>query len=543
MSTHAKSGMTPGQTVWIIVLTVLYLIVELAFNARLLDVAGGSQTEAVHGLENFGRGLSGIAVALFVLQVMLARRAHSLTSSPRVLAIVFWCALSAALTFGTLKLLVDVLVDSSSGRFRKAAATLVVVRAELLKGQALLDGLAEDAGLFERSEGKAFAALFPVLGVQIWDRVDQGLAPMKPELMGRAIDSRLGGSQGYYRGPFSAALAQLRKAFLGELPREQLQSLFEQEFEKAWADYTQQMRQRRWTPDTVPYQYRQRVIAEMNRKLGVPRNWDPSDRATFRAAVERQVLQRLRSQPGTVYDKGRAVAGGLNWPAYVAHPVNQQRLQQALQLPAHIAVRHEYSTGQEFEERLYRPMLKASTASEIFCLDLPEASFLSGGENEARGREAAQTVLVAPIALLSSLLGAIAHLAKLLYQSARLAVVWLPSLAALQSRLIVLPLAVVVGAGVLIGLTDNAVTTSRVHRFIREQALAADEGLGQALWTRTVLGAMHTIEIGQGYGYSVNHWMRMNVLQGFEFGTVGKKSTHQQAPAPKASGCEMTKAT
>lgn len=64
--------MSLRQTLLVALLTAIYLCFELAFNARLLDVVGGAASESqIHAIEHFGRSLSGIALALFVLQGLL----------------------------------------------------------------------------------------------------------------------------------------------------------------------------------------------------------------------------------------------------------------------------------------------------------------------------------------------------------------------------------------------------------------------------------------------------------------------------------------
>jgi hypothetical protein len=66
---------TTRKTLLIALFTTLYLCFELAFNARLLDVVGGVvDPTQLRNIERFGRGLSGIAVALVVLQLLLGRR-------------------------------------------------------------------------------------------------------------------------------------------------------------------------------------------------------------------------------------------------------------------------------------------------------------------------------------------------------------------------------------------------------------------------------------------------------------------------------------
>ncbi|STQ61765.1 Uncharacterised protein [Pseudescherichia vulneris] len=53
-------------------ITLTYLICELAFNSRLLDLVGTISTaEEVHNMERYGRTLTAIAAALLVLQFAL----------------------------------------------------------------------------------------------------------------------------------------------------------------------------------------------------------------------------------------------------------------------------------------------------------------------------------------------------------------------------------------------------------------------------------------------------------------------------------------
>ena len=91
-------------------ITGLYLMFELAFNARLLDVVGGTATtEQVHNIEIFGKLLSGTAAALVVLQLLITMRSRSATASPGVIGIAFWCGLTLMLVYGGLQLFVDCL--------------------------------------------------------------------------------------------------------------------------------------------------------------------------------------------------------------------------------------------------------------------------------------------------------------------------------------------------------------------------------------------------------------------------------------------------
>lgn len=54
--------------------TAIYLCIELAFNARLLDVIGGlASAEQLHNIESYGRAISGFAVALMLWGWLIER--------------------------------------------------------------------------------------------------------------------------------------------------------------------------------------------------------------------------------------------------------------------------------------------------------------------------------------------------------------------------------------------------------------------------------------------------------------------------------------
>lgn len=507
-------------TLWLLALTVLYLLCELAFNARLLDVVGGLQSDSVQALEHYGRMLSGIAVALFVLQRLLVQRYRSERGLPHGLSIVFWCLLSVMLTYGALKLVVDVLVHNASPQFRKAAVNLVLVRTEMLSGRAQLAGLSDDPAIYQQPEGKAFVALFPALGALIWPQMERSIAPVKLQLVKKSVHSHLGGIQAYYDGPYKQALHEASKGWRGEITASAMNELVQRESDQAWADYTADLRKRHWTPSTVPYRARARVVQEMGKRVGVPRHWSPDDRQGFNQAITQRVQERLQRSAGSIYDNGRTIASGLDWPSYVNHPHIQRQLRAALQLPDALSVRAAYASGAEFERSLYQPMLEDRARQELRLIDLPAQAYAPGGERAQAGLEAAQAVLVPPVVLLFSLIGAMAHLGKLCYQLTRLALMgrtaspltrWLPRLA---------PLLVLAAIGVVLASSHTRITESAPHQFLRAQAQNAASSAGSTLPTHFILGALHVAEVGQSLAYPINHAIRTQLLGNFQFGVA-----------------------
>ncbi len=515
----AAKGLPVPQTLFIIALTVVYLLVEMAFNARLLDVAGGLQSGKIESLEQYGRLLSGIAVALFVLQFLLTKRAKRRGQSPHILSIIFWCLLSVLLTYGALKFVVDAVVHASTSQFRKASVNMLLVREEMLHGRALIAGLGDDPSFYAQPEGKAFLALFPAFGAMIWPQMDKTLGPVKIDLLAKSTDAALGGVENFYKGAYKKAIQQVAQMYRGDYPSQVIADISQREFDRAWAQYEADLKTRGWTPYNVPSRAKRAVAAEMQKRIGVPRDWAPSDQHGFHQAITNQVRAKLKNNTGTLYDSGKVVASDLSWSAYVAHPVTQKHLQEGFSLPASVPVLATYASGDEFETKLYRPIVRARAAQELQRLALPDVQFKTGGIYASAGFDAAKAAIAAPMALWFSLLGAISHLAKLIYQVMRLVTLYLPAGRFVRYLPLAAPLLVVgiITAG--IALSDTAATSSGAHQFLRQQALDASQDNAPWFQTRIALGVMHMVEVGQSHAYPINNFIRHSVLGGFQFDT------------------------
>ena len=264
--------MSIRQTLFLVLLTIAYLCFELAFNARLLDVVGGTASpDQIHHIEHWGRSLSGIALALFVLQVLLARRNKSRNGSPRGLAIVFWCLASGVAMFLFLQTLVDTLVTYSSPGFRRISLNMVLVQGALVRGGVELDGLDDDPGLFAQPAGKAFLALFPAMAVSV-ERLDEKIRDAKLELIGRQVQRALGGAAGYYKS-YTEAVKKTQDQWqrYQRVPgRQDVEGEVARRQDQAWSEYLEDLGRRGWTPSTVPGMARSAVLRKVRAKIPVP---------------------------------------------------------------------------------------------------------------------------------------------------------------------------------------------------------------------------------------------------------------------------------
>lgn len=518
--------MRTRETIVIAALTAIYLCFELAFNARLLDVVGGApSSDQLHQIEVYGRALSGVAVALVVLQLMLARRARSANGRPGLVAIALCCALAGGLVYASLQKLVTHLVDSSSAEFRRTSLNIVLVQRALVSGSAQLDGLDEPT-LFSRPEGKAFLALFPVMASSI-DRLDEKILGAKTELLARQIGEGLGGPAGYYR-KYSEAVEETHAQWVRYQRAPTAASIegdIERQQDKAWADYLAEIGRRGWTPSSVPFYAQRQVRSKVRAKVAVPADWALNDEATFRDAVAAQVRRRAKAADGVTTSQGRRIPPGLSWPAFFSHGAVQAELTTQLNLPASVQLQAAYSSGSEFESEVFRPAIMRLARQQAQRYDEPAHTFADGKRNASAGLDAARAAIIPPVALFFSLMGAIGHLAKLVMLLVALAATAFTAASGSGRRLRHLwavPVGVLAVLMAALLALDNAVTRSSLYAYMRGQVLQSQANSQpsamDAMANRALVGLLHIVAIGQGYGYPINEAVRTRVLAGITYG-------------------------
>ena len=527
------------QILFLIVLTVIYLSFELGFNARLLDVVGSRATpHDIEELEFFGRTLSGIAAALVVLQLLLTRRLRT-GGQPSYLKIAVACAVTALLVFSAIKLIVNVLVDTRDGDFRRIATNSGLLQRSLVQGDLHLDGLVDDE-VYARPEGKAFLAVFQVLLSNI-ENLDEKVEPKKRQVIrtdlqrqmktftfdDREVRMTAPGIRGYHQVYTSVmqSVADRWKKYAGVPVASDIGLAREQD--SAWSDYRRNLSRRGWTPENVPARYQGRVVQDVRKRIPVPGDWQPHDRATFNAAVAQQYWKTMRSR--TVHVEGDAIPPGLSYEDFVGRPGVQKLLRQTLMVPVNMPVASNYTDAASFK-RLYDSMLDRAVDEAMPRFSATNADFARGGQHYKLGEDAARAAIVPPVALLFSLLGAVGHFAKLLYLIAKLVVWWRtpagqePGRTATRAAglALVLTLACVWTA---FSFMQNGVTKSDLfQQMSRVESGRDDESIGQALRRRVLANVAHVVVVGQAYTYPFNETVRTRVLGGIKYGYHGDAS-------------------
>lgn len=139
------------------VLSVMYLGVEFGFNSLIVDtVAGLPSAEETERLELLGRTISAVGFTLLVWGI-IARRSGRLVAKvgPMLLAV----GVCFPVMFFGQRMLVDAIVDRSTGEQRLTSRYMTWLKAGLADGLIVINGLPLDASRAPSPEDKTFLAL------------------------------------------------------------------------------------------------------------------------------------------------------------------------------------------------------------------------------------------------------------------------------------------------------------------------------------------------------------------------------------------------
>lgn len=503
--------MTARQTWVAVVLTVAYLLVELAFNARLLDLVGAAASaDELHRIEVCGRLLSSVAAGLLVWQLMLGRSgaraaAGKARYSTGLIAAGVVCA--AAGTYVGIQKFVESQIARSSAEERRTYTFLTLVQKAMVDGRVLIDGLDGGKEVFAKPEGKAFLGVFPLMAASV-DNLEAKVSPAVHQLVREQVVSSLGGPKGYYDS-YSVGVHKIAARYkdYSKLPTPgQVEQLAIQKADEAWDDYVADLAKRGWTPQQVPYVAQGRVAAKVRSQIDVPRDWNTWEVDVFKDAVMRKVRATV---PTSARFNGQSIPAGLSWPSFFAHHAIQRELREQMRVPDGIEVRYQYADAGQFQREIFNPVVATVAAQEIARFKAPVKTFEVGGSNYEKGITAAKAVIMPPWALGFSMLGAIGHTAKL-------AVLLLTLILATMSKPFPwwakggVAAGLVASAWLALSLMSNPVASSRLYVFLQKQVVATAPA--------AMSNALHVVAVGQSFMYPVNEGVRKMVLRGFGFG-------------------------
>lgn len=505
----------PWYVYVITALTAIYLIVELSFNARLLDVVGGaSPPDAVHSIEYWGRGISGAALALAVwgMGIMPLANKRQWPSGTIVIVLALSAAASGWFMWNLQRGIVNFLVDRSTGTERRLAMKLNLVERNAVLGLWGLQDITLTPDVLQSPEGKSFLALLPFMASSfegVEGKIDVGLEHSTQLLAASQIGSPLE----FYNKAFVPSVTQIYGAYKtyvdGYNAYQDALTRIPQQTRAAWLDYVAGLGRKGYSPRSVPRSLWPQVAAsERSNGIPVSPGWEPDDKDGFVNAAQLALTEKAEAayEARARLPDGEVIPKGLGLEDFELQAGIQRQWHDVLHLPGNAKLAHGLN-GERFVETVYSPIAATVAARAMRTFDQPETYYADGGPAESSGRDAMALLVVPPIALAFSLAGALVHLFKISNYLARIGVGWAgDSLRFNPTPMIAM---VVVGIALSAFLLDNEITRSKLFEF-QQREMFGNGQAPQATVCRWVVQA-------QPYFWPVNEWIRMNVLHGFAF--------------------------
>lgn len=490
----------PGWLVAVWFATIAYLVVELSFNARLLDVVGGAATNAeIDAIEVWGRLISGFALALLGWPFCLRRDwKHFRHPITRLVPLAAWTVLAMVGMYVAQEALIRTLVGRADREQLVEAQHLMLLRAGLDSGVVELPGLDIDRDRLTAADGKAFLAMLPVLGSGLGAIVSEQFNSAQRAEVTRKLAMHAMGDPNKHLSRYGELVRELEAGY-----RTYSESLSEIDAsgQKAWADYVRKLRAKRMSPTSVPRRHYDRVRSTV-RSMGVwvSSDWRPSDKAGFLEAATRDGRNQAHRTFVSELAAGSPAFQGAELPdtvdEFITGPETQGHMLTALGYDCLRTFDPAMSTAEEFKERVYD--------REVECQAARQAE--AEGELDA-GQDAMRGLLVPMIALALSLLGALTHIGKVALHTTRLVK---GRVLANERRLYRFVFIGPIGAMLLFAwLPLSEITETSLYRDL-ERRLAYPLAM-------VVRGTVH----GQHLGYPVFEATREHLLRGFTFGYAG----------------------
>lgn len=501
--------------------TGVYLLFEVAFGARLLDVVGSTtDIHEIEQIENAGRVISGIALTLVVWTSFILPRIRRMTRwTPwRRTRSVFMLGGSTILcclaSYMIQEAILDGLSYGSNPAQRQAASTLTLVSSSVQNSSALLRGL--DFDLIDRSspESKTFMALLPSLALSV-DRLEERTKGSIEDLLVAQAEKIIGGPNSFYLDVYLPTNAQtitlFNEVYLPAAnPHEEAIDGIPDEQTRLYQKYRNDLG--RFTPTSLPRSQYPRLRSQLRQAgIMVPLDWLPTDRAGFMSAVDSMIRGRVTPEYERVIRDafGSVLPDNLTPAQFFSHPGVQQgwrsRIGMTQEIP--LAVNLEQDAA---ERAIYRPWIEAIVDERRPLYFSPISAFEEGAEHYEDGITAIRIAYIPLIAFTFSILGALVHSFKTLNFGLK-AAVGTGSIRAYRvmkvSKILLFGLIIFVGA--LASLKENSVTRSEL--FLELEAQTSERvGAPLAVMMRAVIQL-------QTYNYPIAETLRERTLFGITY--------------------------
>lgn len=407
-----RTAEIPAYIYVMAIITFAYLTIEIPFSVHLVRVMGGFPTQAeIDNLESFGRVLTGVAVAIWVLGVVILPKLHKGYRSLAWSVAVSFIA-SSAITFGVYRAL-EFYADNT-GVQSTATERHTAFKANLLRNYVATHGSGE-LRPNEQTDWLTFVSVMPALVSS------EGLNEIDLDQLASMEASRKIGDISSLRETVDDAFYKASYAFHDyEKLSDEYSRAVEEQLEKSdrhWRGFRENLK-RAYPDHDVTYSASHiRMYRDMFRReagIELPASWHLKDRSTFdrvyRAMIEEKVNE-VYSEKINEFEVGY-LRPGMTREEFGSHPTVQKELRAALGLPAVGPAITPSMTDIEIKTAIYAPLYETLVSDLVSAGQASASEFSDSGEYADIGIDSVKAAKLPALAILLSIAGAALHIFK-----------------------------------------------------------------------------------------------------------------------------------
>lgn len=407
----------PGYVRFMLLITFAYLSVEIPFSVYLnLFMSGSTTPAATARVEEFGRLMTGIAVAVAALGYLLPKFSYSRKSfGGQIVSGGVVAAVSIGLTYGALRAYAEVSASLATNEQMQSAYIGMITRQKLATS-----GIGDLKPLNDNPSWRAFVATAPMAADTA--KFAASMSASIQDLALEEADRSLGGSSAFREKFFGGAFDTVRQSYNdyaeGSNAFNKKMASIGKDGDREWAEYMDSLHKE--FPNGIPLrgwstaQVRGRVME----RLPVSSNWNIVDKSGFMAAYWKTASAEIRK---AYADKINAVLGGegfiepgQSFDGFLANPTIQKKLRDELARKFGFSfapgIISPTMSAAAFEATVFQPA--RLSVRQDFVKMTSDPSTFDQAVAAAKGRDAYQAATLPSLAILLSLAGAALHIFK-----------------------------------------------------------------------------------------------------------------------------------
>ncbi len=408
----------PGYVRFMLVLTFAYLSVEIPFSVYLNLFMSGSATPAeTHSVEEFGRMMTGIAVAIAILGYLLPKFEYERrVFRNQVLTGGLVAAIAIGVTYGALKAYAEISADLASNEAMRNAYVGVLTRQKLATA-----GIGDLVPHNDNAAWRALVATAPMATdtTKFAKIAETSFEKLAIEEADRSIGLVTVFRTGFFGQNFNAVREAYNEYVDGSNEYQAKMKSIRKDGEAEWADYMAQLHKQ--FPNGIPLrgwdtaEVRSRVMARLP---SIGSNWNIVDKGTFMVAYAQKATVDIRK---AYAEKVNSVLGGegfiepgQSFERFLANPVVQDKLRaeisRNLGLEFGPGIISPAMSDAAFESIIFKPAV--ASIRKDFVKMASDPTVFDKSIAAAKGRNAYQAATLPALAILLSLAGAAMHIFK-----------------------------------------------------------------------------------------------------------------------------------